>query len=361
MEKIKESNSKSETSDTFNSNKDIKKNFINTNSVKEKQYLISIASFPRSGNTMIRNIYESITKSYTGDDMITTGHLSTFYGLGLVNNTKNVFLCKTHYPFMNFRPNEFKTQGAIFIVRNPFDAFDSFFEFSQTDSHTKKLSESRRQDEKVIEAFEKFVNYLTVHYKKFHEYWINNVFNKIPVKIIKYENFTTDKNKQTEQLFEFLSKFNVDKSYFNDLSYDEISKILTEQQESINTKYAYKPRADGKNYQSLLFKRYKQEQLDYIISELWDILLFFGYISDFKDLENENINSAIEKKEDSLKTYQPISCLKLKNISEITATSDILFSKFNGLKADQRENILINGDDSIECQFATNLKDFWVV
>lgn len=277
----------------------LKKTYINDDNVDNKQYPLCVASFPRSGNTMLRTILENTTGNYTGDDMIIKYDDESelqlrFFDLGVHNTVKNTFLIKTHFPNFSFPPNEFKSQGAVFIIRNPFDAFDSYFEMVQNDSHRAKLSEEVRKEQKTIEAFQKFIEWLIPQYHVFHEYWINGL-KKIPVKIFKYEWFTNNKESATNEIFEFLFKFKADKVYLGGKSNEEIKEIIFKANVANST--SYKPGTSASHYISLEKNRFSQEQLDKIIDINYDVLSFFGYIEEFKQLKFENLKLAIEKKE----------------------------------------------------------------
>jgi hypothetical protein len=327
----------------------LKKFYISEESILNKQYPLCVASFPRSGNTMIRTIYENTTLTYTGDDMIVkyddqSETQLNFYDLGTHNTIKNTFLIKTHYPNFAFKPNEFKAQGAIFLIRNPFDAFDSFFEMTRTDSHCKKLSDDARKDPKVESKFQEFINWIMHQYSEYHEYWIEN-FLKVPVKIIKYEWFINNKEQGTKEIFDYLFKFKADKNYFGNLSEEEILEKL----KSSNTVHSisYKP-GNASNYTCLKKGRFNQELLDKIIDLNYEVLHFFGYIEEFKKQNFEDLNSAILKKE---KTMQENN-IKTKDwgykFEDYNQISDKLFENFSKVDNPLSRNYLVINDKSNE-------------
>lgn len=320
------------------------KKFINDDKVQNKQLPICIASFPRSGNTMIRTIYENVTLTYTGDDMIVMEDENEIqvnlcrYGIGVHNNIKNVFLIKTHFPNFTFPLNEFKSQGAILIVRNPFDTIDSFFELAVTDTHDVKLPEEERSREECKLKFKKFIKWVTPQYNDFHQYWINNLSN-FPVKVFKYEDFTNNKELRTQELFEFLFKFKADKAYFGDLSEEEI-KEKTKLTELVNSN-SYKPGTGAKHYISLEKNRYDQEDLDEIIDLNYNVLSYFGYIEEFKSLNYENLKLAIKKKESIIELNS-----KTKDISKVNESSGKNILSYLTIN-DKSANFYNNYDDIV--------------
>lgn len=323
----------------------VKKSYINDENVVNKQYPICIASFPRSGNTMMRTIYENTTSTYTGDDMIIKYDDQSdlqlrYYDLGLHDNVKNTFLIKTHFPDFTFKPNEFKSQGAVLLVRNPFDAFDSYFEMTRTDSHHKKLSDEARKEPKNLKIFENFVNWLTPQYNEFHQFWIENLV-KVPIKVLKYEWFTNNKEVGTREVFEFLFKFNADKAYFGNLTKEEILEKL--EKDNIAHSTSYKPGTNASHNNSLEKGRYSQELLDKIVDVNYDVLNFFDFIDEYKKLHYEDLKLAILKKEKSLleSKKEPKSWgFKFDEIKEI---QENLFKKFGEVENPLlRDHLVIN-------------------
>jgi len=262
--------------------------------IEISKYKICLASFPRSGNTMLRTIFENITETFTGDDMIIefpteTNSLGKM-GLGeegIVDD--KVYFVKTHYPFSYFPKNEFCAEGAVLIVRNPFDAFESLYAFSQTDSHCKTLSEDEFKEK--YNHWESFLNSCIGWYKHFYEYWLGP--KKIPIFMRRYEDFAQEKEKYSIELFNFIDSFQPDKSYLGDLTIKDIN-IKIKESTAIKNNIAYIPRI-GSNYHTLINNRYTEKQLEKIFDELWEILIYFGYLENIQNLEIDLINKVIAK------------------------------------------------------------------
>ena len=125
-----------------------------------------LASYPRSGNSLMRNLYEKITLRVTGSDMM--GGLQKHDLVGeMATGTNNVQFVKTHYPERMGHP-PFEVNRAVLLVRNPYDALDSYFNLMSTSTHTTSLSpEARKKYEKV---FAEMAKKEILVWRDFHEY-----------------------------------------------------------------------------------------------------------------------------------------------------------------------------------------------
>lgn len=111
---------------------------------------IAFASFPRSGNTMVRRHLEEITSIITGDhvkkDFTCDISLSVLglAGQGVLDDS--VWIVKTHSPIDNGKTIDFEATKTICCVRNPYDAILSQFNFNCTWTHSKKVSFELNQE-----------------------------------------------------------------------------------------------------------------------------------------------------------------------------------------------------------------------
>ncbi|CBN74859.1 conserved unknown protein [Ectocarpus siliculosus] len=112
-----------------------------------------LASYPRSGNSLLRKLLEEVTGTITGSDTRPDRTLSRslsvmgMQGEGVVDH--RVQVVKTHYPERpGFRA--FEADKAILLVRNPFDAVDSYFNMALTNTHDRSLHDA------VYEEFQEF-------------------------------------------------------------------------------------------------------------------------------------------------------------------------------------------------------------
>lgn len=110
---------------------------------------IALASYPRSGNTLLRSLIEQRCHTITGSDMKVDEHAKTLFmarrlrSLGLQGegiSDDRVWMVKTHFPERTgpvFAP--VRMHGAIVLVRNPCDAVDSLWNMRRTKSHTRSV------------------------------------------------------------------------------------------------------------------------------------------------------------------------------------------------------------------------------
>jgi hypothetical protein len=108
-----------------------------------KQEKVVLVSYPRSGNSFLRLLLEEKTGIITGSDSRTNRTLSAallqcgFQGEGVVDSS--VWIIKSHYPermgYIKFASNR-----IILLVRNPFDALESYFHMGFTNTHNKMLT-----------------------------------------------------------------------------------------------------------------------------------------------------------------------------------------------------------------------------
>ena len=108
-----------------------------------QQEKVVLVSYPRSGNSFLRQLLEKRTGIVTGSDSRTNRTLSAallrcgFKGEGVVDSS--VWIIKSHYP-ERLGYIKFATKRVILLVRNPFDALESYFHMGLTNTHNKSLS-----------------------------------------------------------------------------------------------------------------------------------------------------------------------------------------------------------------------------
>jgi hypothetical protein len=96
---------------------------------------VLLASYPRSGNTLLRSYLEKITGIYTGSAHDTDLKLNRdLFELGMTGEGRmddSVWIVKTHYPE---RLGHAPLQGnkCILLVRNPIDCLWSLFNMLST-------------------------------------------------------------------------------------------------------------------------------------------------------------------------------------------------------------------------------------
>lgn len=149
----------------------------------------TLVSYPRSGNSLVRRLIESNSGYITGSDTRYNRTLSAslleygYQGEGIIDDS--VIIVKSHYPE---RPGyvKYKTSNVILVVRNPFDAIESYFHMGFTNTHNKTLSSSSRQ--LLAYLYDDFVKFEAKVWTSFHKYWLEQQRkNDISLFVVRFE------------------------------------------------------------------------------------------------------------------------------------------------------------------------------
>lgn len=103
---------------------------------------ILLLSYPRCGNSHLRTLLEQQTGIVTGSDSRTNRPLASslmqcgFKGEGIVDSS--VWIVKSHFP-ERMGYVQCKGDRVLLLVRNPFDAIESYFHMGLTNTHDKAL------------------------------------------------------------------------------------------------------------------------------------------------------------------------------------------------------------------------------
>ncbi|RHY11239.1 hypothetical protein DYB25_000771 [Aphanomyces astaci] len=145
---------------------------------------IAIVSYPRSGNSLMRGLLETVTGVYTGCDTRPDRSLSLelqkagMKGEGVVDD--RVWFVKSHYPERSgYVP--VPVQKAILVVRNPWDAINSYFNMTLTNSHNKSVHDVTYS--RFADRWDAMIQNEIQVWIKFHAYWIAKV--DIPIQIVR--------------------------------------------------------------------------------------------------------------------------------------------------------------------------------
>ena len=264
--------------------------FLDNNAEAHEKHLgpTLLVSYPRSGNTLMRTLLERVTGRVTGSDTRPDRSLSkelaeqhNLVGEGVTHPSKVLFV-KTHWPERS-GCRVFEAKRAILLVRNPYDAIDSYWNLNATKSHTKTLQDSAY--ERFRDKFERLVRNEIHIWMQFHHYWLEEQ-SQIPVLVVRFEDLVQNPAKQLERVMQFsFDAFRFDKEL--DLFWKRRIELVTKSstKEQLGS---YRPRAstDGSKSvgKSIKKGRYANEVLDYIqqaaseypVNFLWE----FGYSFD---------------------------------------------------------------------------------
>jgi hypothetical protein len=136
---------------------------------------VLLASYPRSGNTLIRSYLERITGIYTGSDHRTDLKLNKdLYELGMTGEGRlddSVWIVKSHYP-ERLGHSPLSVNRCLIMVRSPIDCIWSMFNMMYTKSHTDSIPEDRLPSLK--QYWEELLAEEIQTWKEFHEHWIKS-------------------------------------------------------------------------------------------------------------------------------------------------------------------------------------------
>jgi hypothetical protein len=144
------------------------------------RHVAVLASYPRSGNSLMRTMYERITLRVSGSDMRGGLVAHDLVGEAAVSQNK-VQLVKTHFPERRGTP-PFEASRVVLLVRNPYDALESYFNLMMTGTHTSSLTDEMRI--KTNQIWEDMVRKEVQVWKEFHEYWLRQ---DVPLLLVRYE------------------------------------------------------------------------------------------------------------------------------------------------------------------------------
>ena len=220
-----------------------------------------LASYPRSGNTLLRTLLERISGCVTGSDTRPDRTLSKslaldhdLVGEGLVgpphfepsnNKAKTttskkssqtqqklyqgafdplVHIVKTHFPERKgWKP--IQGNKVILLVRNPYDAIDSYWNLCCTNTHTRSLDESVYT--KYAQKFEELVKHEIQIWCEFHYYWMDICEKEgVPLLIVRYEDLVLDIETEMMRIMKFLmSSIQTQESNSNDNDVDRMNSF----------------------------------------------------------------------------------------------------------------------------------------
>lgn len=165
-----------------------------------------LASYPRSGNTYVRSLLESITGFCTLSDTRADRPLSIALAEqhGLVGEgLSQPPICKTHWPErMGCCP--FNACRVILLVRNPFDVIDSYWHLNATNTHTQKVTdEVYLEHQSFFQALVRNEWHVWSAFLDF--YWKQQ---NIEVLLVRYEDLMVDPKEEMKRMLQFCTPNN---------------------------------------------------------------------------------------------------------------------------------------------------------
>lgn len=155
---------------------------------------ILLASYPRSGNSFMRKVLERETGIVTGSDSRPNRTLSAsllkygYAGEGVTD--QSVWIVKSHFP-ERLGYVKFSVKKVVLLVRNPFDAIQSYFHMGMTNTHDKNLTKGAFSSLQSI--WKEFIVNEAMVWVDFHKYWLEHIKNG-KVLVLRYEDLLESEN-----------------------------------------------------------------------------------------------------------------------------------------------------------------------
>lgn len=197
--------------------------------------VVLLASYPRSGNTLLRTLLERTTSIVTGSDTRPDRTLSKslamqydLVGEGLVGKAIDVgtnrkkkqsssaylqhrfqtaydpscSIVKTHFPERRgWKP--VNSSRVLLLIRNPYDSIDSYWNLCCTNTHTTSLDESVYK--KYSNKFESLARHEILIWCDFHYYWLDVCEKEgVPLLVVRYEDLVLDPESEMKRVIAFL-------------------------------------------------------------------------------------------------------------------------------------------------------------
>ena len=195
--------------------------------------IIWLASYPKSGNTLVRSILSSLI--FTDDGIVDFGklhHVSNFiagpffekfttnfssinemsrYWIKAqekLNANKKLKFFKTHNSFCTFNGNDFtnesNTIGTIYIVRDPRDVIISASKYYKTSIEQTKINMFNKEMTLDNTYKDKPISTFLGSWSDHYNSWVKNNKN---ILLIKYEELINEKEKEIRKIINFIIRF----------------------------------------------------------------------------------------------------------------------------------------------------------
>lgn len=163
---------------------------------------VVLASYPRSGNSLLRKLLEETTGVITGSDTAPNRTLSRALaecgvrGEGVVDS--RCWIVKSHYPERRGHARV-AADRAVLLVRNPWDAIDSYFNMALTNSHNTSVSDA--DYERFSDLFRGLAVAETRVWCRFNRWWLAA---PVPLLVVRYEDLVAHRPTTLDRIAGFL-------------------------------------------------------------------------------------------------------------------------------------------------------------
>jgi len=244
---------------------------------ERKDVLSALATFPRSGSSLLMNIIENISGYFMGEDMPIEGAEEAIRKGNVRGTVDFVKEFRTHFPYNPKFPwrtdLSISCNKAVVLIRNPFRSFVSLFSMIVVNRHAESLPKEEYIRRK--EDFNTFLVATSKNFNRFCEFWTNQ---EIPVLFVRYEDLFENSVETVKKIFSFyegndVSGTNIESNIIEYFRKNGLKSTFNSKQKSMGDQYSY----------------YSEEQIKLIYEDNKKWLKFFNYMDDFNEVK-ENFN-----------------------------------------------------------------------
>ena len=249
----------------------------------QEQMQVVYATYPRSGNSLMRKIFENVTGTATGSDQVLK-HSSNvalqfcgFKAEGLTD--ERMWINKTHFPFVLPFQWDWESDIAVVCTRYQLDADPSFFYLTYTQCHSAQFKNTLL-DPQILPFWRDFQRRTTHAYKAWFQHWIDIAENtNKPVFFFRFEDILSNQEEELRNLFKFILGLHSLEGTVIEKRIEEVMAMGSKRNQT------YKPRQGGTNRN---LKNYTPEQLEYTKAYNEELFHMFGYVKDEQRIPDNN-------------------------------------------------------------------------
>lgn len=295
---------------------------------------VLLVSYPRSGNSFLRKLIEHYTGITTGSDSRTNRVLTSallacgFYGEGITDSS--VLVVKSHYP-ERMGYSKFGVKKVILLVRNPFDALESYFHMGMTDTHNKNLTNEAFLSLHLI--WQEFIKNEAQIWNKFHEYWLEKAKEiSVSMLVIRYEDLVLHKAATMDRILHFLHGNEPQSPLLEHIRNSHLQQMASLASEEVHGP-GYNPNKNGYIGKSL--QLFSSEQKNILLSSAQKTMSDLGYT-----VNTDNKLDLIESKYPNyVNEVRDVVGMKVNEVISIREQNDQFGRNFS----DFRNSLLANG------------------
>lgn len=258
-----------------------------TTTVFKENNAVVYTSYPRMGQSFLRQYLQKITGVATGCEMNLDFNLdqqlSAFKGEEVTDDS--VWIKKSHWPMVIPGNNICYGNKVLICVRNPYDQLVSHMHFCTAFVQSGQFNEPFSN---FADDWDRFLRSSAHDIANFHKYVIDNISNKVPTYWIRYEDLRLNPYETLQKVFCFL----LDVESIEGTNIQKRIKEITNQGHEVSVAYKQKIESFNLNeakpeQKPLVFNRNIKEftpsQQEYVNKVLKEYMQMFNYCTEVKD------------------------------------------------------------------------------